>query len=123
MAQPALRPINRSGTREADLDQISFYLGRAYYTYVGLRERVLKDMGLDQHIRPGMGNVLFALFEHDDQTISEVAQRLKLAKSTMTGIASCGKPNHVERGRQSSAPMSHVCVSGAIIPVFTKSLR
>ncbi len=71
---------------EADLDQISFYLGRAYYTYVGLLERVLADMGLDRHIRPGMGNVLFALFERDEQSVSEVAQRLRVAKSTMTGM-------------------------------------
>ncbi len=69
-----------------ELEQISFYLGRAYYTYVGLLERVLVEMGLDQHIRPGMGNVLFALFEQDDRTISEVGQRLQLSRSTMTGM-------------------------------------
>ena len=38
-------------------------LGRAYYAYVGLAERVLVEAGLDHVIRPGMGHVLFALYE------------------------------------------------------------
>lgn len=67
------------------LEQISFYLGRAYYSYMGMVARMLAEAGLDEHLAPGMGNVLFALFERDNQTISEIARRLKLSKSTMTG--------------------------------------
>lgn len=70
---------------DGDLEQVCFFLGRAYYTYIGLLDRLLAEMGLDEHLRPGMGNVLFALFERDDQTISEIADRLRVSKSTMTG--------------------------------------
>ena len=51
---------------------MSFYLGRAYYAYVGLLERVLANHDLDGHLRPGMGHVLFALFEQDDCIIRDL---------------------------------------------------
>ncbi|MDZ4686199.1 MAG: MarR family transcriptional regulator [Planctomycetaceae bacterium] len=69
-----------------ELDQAVFFLGRAFYSYIGVLDRILVEAGLDGHVRPGMGNVLFALFERDDQTISEVAARLRLSKSTMTDM-------------------------------------
>ena len=57
------------------LDHLIWYLGRAYYTYVGLLERVLAELGLDRHLRPGMGHILFTLFERDDLSIKEIAAR------------------------------------------------
>lgn len=72
--------------KRVELDQAVFFLGRAFYAYIGVLDRILVDAGLDGHVRPGMGNVLFALFERDDQTISEVAARLRLSKSTMTDM-------------------------------------
>ena len=72
---------------ESDLEQVSFYLGRAYYSYIGLLERLLAEMGMDDTLRPGMGNVLFALFEEDNVTLTEIARRLQVAKSTMTSVA------------------------------------
>lgn len=73
-----------NGTASGALDQISFYLGRAYYNYVGLLECVLADTGLNKHLRPGMGHVLFALFEKDDRIIKEIAERVQLSNSTLT---------------------------------------
>ena len=69
-----------------ELSQSGFLLGRAYYSYIGFLERLLDETGLGEHIKPGMGSLLFALFREDDRTISEVARELQLARSTMTGM-------------------------------------
>lgn len=69
-----------------ELSQIGFLLGRAYYTYIGFLEHRLDETGLGDHIKPGMGSLLFALFREDDRTISEVARELQVARSTMTGM-------------------------------------
>ncbi|MGE3779670.1 MAG: MarR family winged helix-turn-helix transcriptional regulator [Pirellulaceae bacterium] len=69
-----------------DLDQIGFLLGRAYYSYVGLLQQWLESAGLAGHLKPGMGSLLFALFREDGRTITEIADELQLAKSTMTGM-------------------------------------
>lgn len=69
-----------------ELSQIGFLLGRAYYSYIGFLEHLLDETGLGDYIKPGMGSLLFALFREDDRTISEIAQELQLARSTMTGM-------------------------------------
>jgi DNA-binding MarR family transcriptional regulator len=53
---------------------------------MGFLEHLLDETGLGEHIKPGMGSLLFALFREDDRTISEVARELQLARSTMTGM-------------------------------------
>jgi DNA-binding MarR family transcriptional regulator len=68
------------------LDALSFYIGRAYYNYVGCLERGLVECGLHKHVSPGMGHVLFALFEKDDRIIKDLAKQVKLSYSTMTGL-------------------------------------
>lgn len=85
-----MKTSSRTGRRPAAngdaLDRLIWYLGRAYYTYVGLLERVLVEVGLARHVRPGMGHILFTLFEQDDRSIKEIAARSQLACSTLTGL-------------------------------------
>jgi DNA-binding MarR family transcriptional regulator len=76
------------------LDQLIWYLGRAYYTYVGVLEKMLEEAGLKKHVQPGMGHILFALFAKDDLTIKEIAKRSQLANSTLTGLL-----NRMEAGK------------------------
>lgn len=71
-----------------DLDQFGFLLGRAYYSYIGLLQTWLDEEGLSQHLKPGMGSLLFALFREDSRTAASVAAELQLAKSTMAGMVS-----------------------------------
>ena len=68
------------------LSELTWDLGRAYYAYVGFVERVLVAAGLGRVLRPGMGHVLFTLYEEDDRTIKEIAARSQLAPSTLTGL-------------------------------------
>lgn len=70
----------------SDLDQLGFLLGRAYYSYIGLLQRSLDQAGLSEHVKPGMGSLLFALFREDCRTMTAVAEELQVAKSTMTGM-------------------------------------
>lgn len=67
-------------------NSIIWDLGRAYFAYVGLLERVLIDQKLDHVLRPGMGVVLFALYEKDRVSIKDLAERSQLACSTLTGV-------------------------------------
>jgi MarR family transcriptional regulator, organic hydroperoxide resistance regulator len=68
------------------LEGVSFYLGRAYYRYIALVESALQEAGLSDRVRPGMGHVLFALFEKDDRVIKEIVERADVSPSTLTGI-------------------------------------
>jgi|JI7StandDraft_1071085.scaffolds.fasta_scaffold12754_3 DNA-binding MarR family transcriptional regulator len=61
-------------------------VGRVYYAYVGLLERVLVEQQLDHILRPGMGVVLFALYKKDHVSIKELAEYSQLACSTLTGV-------------------------------------
>jgi DNA-binding MarR family transcriptional regulator len=68
------------------LDQIAFYIGRAYYSYVGWLETLLTKSGLDEHLRPGMGQILCALYRDDDLSIKQIATQTQLSQSTLTGM-------------------------------------
>jgi DNA-binding MarR family transcriptional regulator len=82
------------------LEELSFYLGRAYYNYVGLLERELQAAGLQAHVRPGMGHVLFALFEEEDVVIKDLAGRTGLSPSTLSGmLARMEESGLIERRR------------------------
>lgn len=67
-----------------DLEELSFYIGRAYYNYKLLLERTLRDLGLDRLVSPGMGHLLFALFDEDDCIIRDLAERTRLSFPTLT---------------------------------------
>lgn len=67
-------------------NQISLFLGRAYYSYLGMLGRLLKARKLDRQLKPGIGNILFALFREDDLTATEIGSRLGLARSTMARL-------------------------------------
>jgi DNA-binding MarR family transcriptional regulator len=66
------------------LEELSFYIGRAYYNYKLLLERTLRDLGLDRLVSPGMGHLLFALFDEDDCIIRDLAEKTKLSFPTLT---------------------------------------
>jgi len=68
----------------AALEALSFHIGRAYYNYKLLLERTLRDLRLDRHVSPGMGHLLFALFEEDDCIIRVLAEKTRLSLPTLT---------------------------------------
>ncbi|MHC4916062.1 MAG: MarR family winged helix-turn-helix transcriptional regulator [Planctomycetota bacterium] len=77
-------PVDRRAGRA--LADLNFCLGRAYHACVALTRKVLAETGLDAHIAPGMGHILYALFERDDLVIKEIAERTSLSLSTLTGL-------------------------------------
>src|SRR6185295_12537877 len=68
----------------AALEELSFCIGRAYYNYKLLLERTLRGLGLDRLVSPGMGHLLFALFEEDDCIIRDLAEKTRLSFPTLT---------------------------------------
>ena len=82
----ATKTNGETGRASRDLEDLSFYLGRCYYAYLDVLQAKLAETGLDAHLRPGMGNILFALFERDGRSLGEISNRLGVAPSTMTGV-------------------------------------
>jgi DNA-binding MarR family transcriptional regulator len=69
------------------LDDLPLLVSRLHYNVIALVQRSLVEHGLDtMGLKPGMGVVLYALFDRDDQIISHLAQRVQLANSTVTGL-------------------------------------
>ena len=69
---------------DTTLHLLTWDLGRAYYAYVGMVERILVEEKLDHLIQPGMGYLLFELFAEDDRTVKDLATRSQLAGSSLT---------------------------------------
>ncbi|MCZ6672626.1 MAG: MarR family transcriptional regulator [Verrucomicrobia bacterium] len=67
-------------------EALGFYLSRAQIVFRSLLKNALVESGLDSFIKPGMGNLLFALYEHDGQTKTELASCLLLSKMTITRL-------------------------------------
>ncbi len=74
----------KTRTRGGALDELFFHIGRAYFNYKLLLERTLREMGLDRVVSPGMGHLLFSLFEKDDCIIRELVERTRLSFPTIT---------------------------------------
>jgi len=88
------------GRTDPSLDLMLWDIGRAYYAYVGLVGRTLANAGLSDRIQPGMGLVLFSLYEQDGRSIKEIATRTQLAHSTLSGmLGRMEKVGLIERSR------------------------
>lgn len=70
--------------KEPALEELFFHVSRAYFNYKILLERLLAEHELDRHLRPGMGHILFTLFESDGVIIKEIARRTRLSFPTIT---------------------------------------
>jgi DNA-binding MarR family transcriptional regulator len=83
---PAQARSKRPSDQKDGLHHLDFYIGRVYYNFIGLLERRLEATGLSEYIVPGMGSILFALFENDDCIIRDLAIRVRHSPSTLTGM-------------------------------------
>ena len=79
---PAKKTINVSVGPES----LGFYLSRATIVFRSLLKKSLSESSLSGHIKPGMGNLMFALYEKDGQTKTEIAGKLLLSKMTITRL-------------------------------------
>lgn len=87
MQSKAKTPSASSDTEKpAALRESFFVLSRAFYSFVLMLELLLEEFGLSKIIRPGMGHVLFALWQHDNVTMTNLAARTGLAASTLTRL-------------------------------------
>lgn len=74
----------KTRARGGALDELFFHIGRAYFNYKLLLERTLRALGLDGVVSPGMGHLLFTLFEEDDCIIRELVEKTRLSFPTIT---------------------------------------
>ncbi len=72
---------------ESPLESLSISVNRVYYSLTALLQRLVVETGLDQHqIVPGMGNLLFALFEEDNLIIKNLVDRVRMSPSALTAV-------------------------------------
>lgn len=71
---------------EENVGRIAHYLGRVYYNYVTLMQRLLSENNLQDDLRPGMGHILFELWAEDNLIIKDLVDRLQLSPSALTGM-------------------------------------
>ena len=71
-------------SKSAAEPDLSFLLLQASYQLRGLLDRLIEKHGLDDTVQPGMGPILYALYQEDDCTIREIGERVPLAPSTLT---------------------------------------
>ena len=67
-------------------DELFFHVGRAYFHYRLLLERTLRDLRLDRHVSPGMGHLLFPLFEEDGCRVGDLVEKSRLSFPTVTAM-------------------------------------
>ena len=67
-------------------DSLGFYLSRANIVFRELLKQSLEASSLSDYIKPGMGNLMFALYERDGQSKTELARKLRLSKMTITRL-------------------------------------
>ena len=68
------------------LREVFFCISRAFYAYVACLEELLVKSDLAEHVRPGMGHVIFALFDQNDVIIKNLVQRTELSPSALTRV-------------------------------------
>ena len=85
-APVAPRPVTRQAprTRSPGEQDVAFLLVRAFYDLREMLDRLIDENGLSEWIRPGMGPVLYALYERDDCPIKDIVERTGLSASTLT---------------------------------------
>lgn len=79
-------PTSSDTEKPAALRESFFVLSRAFYSFVVMLEQLLEEFGLGKIIRPGMGHVLFALWQRDNVTMTNLAVRTGLAPSSLTRL-------------------------------------
>lgn len=70
----------------AALREVFFCISRAFYACMACLRELRLGNGLAQHVRPGRGHVLFALFHEDDVIIKNLVQRTELSPSALTRL-------------------------------------
>jgi len=61
-------------------------IGMVYLNYQSVLALLLRKHGLDTHLRPGMGNTLFALFAQDGLSMGALAANAGLALATVSEV-------------------------------------
>lgn len=85
MSEPSTIP-KPGNSKPPQLRESFFFLSRAFYAYVVTLEKVLEEYDLQDIVRPGMGNVFYALWEGDDVTMTMLSERTELAPSSLTRL-------------------------------------
>jgi len=84
MALPRHRERHAFAAPAKASDGLVWLLGRAYLNFVIFLQEQFKEAGLSDHVRPGMGHFLFALFSEDNLTLRDLTARTGLAPSSVT---------------------------------------
>ena len=96
--QPNKSPAARDPASDGP-EKLVFLFTRTYAVYQKVLSSLLREFDLDSHLRPGMGDVLFALFSENGLSAGELSDKLGVPKSTMTGVIAGLEDNGVVESR------------------------
>lgn len=84
---PAPAPSPTTATNIVDLDPLILRISRAHHQMMGLIQSEIDrlDVPSDLRLQPGMMPLFCLLANEEELTISELAHRLEMAKSSVTG--------------------------------------
>ncbi len=75
-----LRPI------QSDVESLFHHLSRAHHQMLGILQREIDKIEGHGGLQPGMRHLFCALAHEEGLTVSELAARLRMAKSSVTGM-------------------------------------
>ncbi len=82
---------------------LGFQVSRAQVAVRALIDHALQAAGLADVLTPGMGPLLYHLFEHNGCTISDIVQRVGLDKTTVTNLLKAMQGKGLVHRRRSRA--------------------
>lgn len=78
-------PSDDSGPFKSDVEQLFHHLSRAHHLMITTLQREIDGLGVDGKLQPGMRPLICTLVEEDGLSVSDLAKRLNMAKSSVTG--------------------------------------
>lgn len=78
-------PTDNPGLFQSEVEQLFHHLSRAHHLMLTTLQREIEGLGVDGKLQPGMRPLICTLVEEDGLSVSDLAKRLNMAKSSVTG--------------------------------------
>ena len=79
------RTMPDSSPSKSEVEQLFHLLSRAHHQMLSALQREIDQLGISGDLHPGMRHLFCTLAEEDGMTVSDLANRLSMAKSSVTG--------------------------------------
>ena len=78
--------MDRPKPSQSDVESLFYHLSRAHHQMLGILQREIDRLDGNEGLHPGMRHLFCLLSGEDGFTVSEMAGKLKMAKSSVTAV-------------------------------------